>query len=382
MNAIPYGRQTITEEDILAVKEALQSDFLTQGPRIEEFERAFATYVGASYAVANANGTTALHLACLALGLAPGDRVIVSPNTFAASANCVKYCGGDVTFADIDPLTFALDPKAVRRLLESNPKGTFKGVIPVDFAGLPADWPAFRELADEFGLWLLEDSCHAPGASFFDKKGQLRKCGDGSHSDFSIFSFHPVKHIACGEGGMLTTNNKQLADKARILRTHGITRDSALLKENHGPWYYEMQELGYNFRLTDFQAALGLSQLKRADAGLKRRRLIARKYDEAFNGKLETQFVPKGFFHAYHLYVILTQNRRELFDALRAKQIFAQVHYIPVHMMPYYKQLGWKEGDLPNVEQYYRHCVSLPMFPSLSDQEQEYVIDCVLEHLK
>ncbi|MFD2201852.1 UDP-4-amino-4,6-dideoxy-N-acetyl-beta-L-altrosamine transaminase [Shivajiella indica] len=398
MKPIPYGRQHITDEDIQAVVETLKSDYLTQGPKIKEFEDAFASYVGSKYAVAVANGTAALHLNTLALGVKPGDKIITTPITFAASANCVRYCGGEVVFADIDPETYLLDIKSVRKLLEASPKGTYQGIIPVDFAGRAVDLEAFRILADEYGLWIIQDSCHSPGGYFIDSKGQKQHCGNGQFAELAIFSFHPVKHIASGEGGMITTNDEKLYKKLLMLRTHGITRDESLFQNSpefasgsqnssflipHSTfpaWYMEMQELGYNYRLTDFQAALGLSQLNRADKGLERRREIAKKYYEAFQGQFFTKSqsgVVEG--HAYHLYVIEVENRLGLYQHLRENNIFAQIHYIPVHLMPYYRTFGWKEGDMPNAEKYYKNCISLPMFPSLKDEEQDFVIEVILD---
>jgi len=380
MKPIPYGRQDIDQIDIDAVIETLTSDFLTQGPKIEEFEKKFASYIGVNYAVAVSNGTAALHLAALALGVKEGDKVITSPITFAASANCIRYCGGEVVFSDIDPKTFLLDIDKVRKLLESSPKGTFKGIIPVDFAGYPVNLEAFRALADEFGLWIIEDACHAPGAYFRDSNSQVQLSGNGKFADLAIFSFHPVKHIATGEGGMITTNSKELYDKLMILRTHGITKNPDLLQKNDGGWYYEMQQLGYNYRITDFQAALGLTQLQKADKGLKRRQEIAKRYDEAFaNTHIVTPLVSADVYHAFHLYVIQHPNRLNLYNHLRANHIYAQVHYVPVHTMPYYQSLGWNQGDFPIAEKYYAHCLSLPMYPALTSEEQEYVIQKVLE---
>jgi UDP-4-amino-4,6-dideoxy-N-acetyl-beta-L-altrosamine transaminase len=389
---IPYGRQNITDADIEAVVDVLKSDFLTQGPHITQFETNFASYVGSKYAVAVANGTAALHLCTLALNVGKDDKVITTPITFAASANCVKYCGGEVVFADIDPATYLLDINAVRQLLESAPKGTYKGIIPVDFAGRAVDLQAFKKLADEYGLWIIEDACHAPGGFFTDKTGNNQYCGNSQFADLAIFSFHPVKHIACGEGGMITTNDEELYKRLLMLRTHGITRDqnkfenridlaTGGLPANAFPgWYMEMQELGYNYRLTDFQAALGISQLKRADDGLKSRRQIAQKYNEAFAGKSwikgHSTYV-EG--HAYHLYIIEVNDRLGLYNFLRQSNIFAQVHYIPVHLMPYYKQFGWKEGDFVNAETYYKNCLSLPMYPVLTNDEQEFVIEKIKE---
>lgn len=373
---IPYGRQHITDDDINAVVKALMSDFLTQGPEIANFEKAFAEYIGCKYAVAVSNGTAALHLCTLALGVNKNSRVITSPITFAASANCVRYCDGEVYFADIDPKTYLLDINKVRALLEKYPKGYFQGIIPVDFAGNAVNLEEFRKLADEFDCWIIEDACHAPGGFFIDSNGVKQKCGNSQFADLAIFSFHPVKHIACGEGGMVTTNDEKLYNKLLKLRTHGITKDPSLMHKNDGGWYYEMQELGYNYRITDFQAALGTSQLKKADVGLTRRREIAKNYFEAFknNSKIKGQSgVVEG--HAYHLYIIEVENRKELYDFLRSKDIFCQVHYIPVHTLPYYESLGWKQGDFENAERYYKGCLSLPMYPTLTNEQQTFVTD-------
>lgn len=383
MKAIPYGRQNITDDDIQAVVDVLKSDFLTQGPAILEFEKEFAKYIGAKYAVAVANGTAALHLCTLALNVKEGDKVITTPITFAASANCIRYAGGDIVFADIDPITLLLDLNEVEKLLKASPKGTYKGIIPVDFSGRAVNLEDFRKLADDYGCWIIEDACHAPGGYFIDSNGTKQNCGNGQFADLAIFSFHPVKHIAAGEGGMITTNDEKLYKKLLLLRTHGITKDPDLLHENHGGWYYEMQELGFNYRLTDFQAALGLSQLKRAEEGLARRRVIASIYENAFNVKsyINGQSgVVEG--HGYHLYIIEVDNRKDLYDYLRENNIFSQVHYIPVHLMPYYRQFGWKEGDMPNAENYYKQCLSLPMYPTLSPDEQECVIETINNFFK
>lgn len=375
---IPYGKQHITDEDIEAVVRALKSDFLTQGPEIANFEKAFAEYIGCKYAVAVSNGTAALHLCALALGVNKNSRVITTPITFAASANCVRYCDGEVYFGDIDPDTYLLDINKVRELLEKHPKGYFHGIIPVDFSGRAVDLEAFRELADEFGCWIIEDACHAPGGYFTDSKGDIQLCGNGKFADLAIFSFHPVKHIACGEGGMLTTNDEKLYNKLLKLRTHGITKDPVLMQNNDGGWYYEMQELGYNYRITDFQAALGTSQLKRADEGFKRRKEIAETYHEAFKNHLKIKGqsgVVDG--HAYHLYIIEVENRKELYDFLRSKNILCQVHYIPVHTLPYYENLGWKPGNFEKAENYYKGCISLPIYPTLTKEEQLFVIESI-----
>ena len=388
-NAIPYGRQNITEDDIQAVVEALKSDYLTQGPRINKFEEEFASYVNSKYAVAVSNGTAALHLCALALNVNPGDKVITTPITFAASANCVRYAGGEVVFSDIDPDTYLLDINKVRNLLESAPKGTYKGLIPVDFAGRAVNLEDFRELANEYDLWIIEDSCHAPGGHFIDSNHHKQLCGNGKFADLAIFSFHPVKHIASGEGGMITTNDKGLYDRLLKIRTHGIVKASNEYTNsiefaggiNEYPnWYMEMQELGYNYRLTDFQSALGSSQLKRADDGLEKRRAIAEKYQREFrkNDFIKGQSgVIEG--HAYHLYILEVENRLGLYDYLREHKIFAQIHYIPCHLMPYYRDRGYQEGDLPVAEKYYKHCISLPMYPTLENAEQDFVISKVKE---
>lgn len=379
MKNIPYGRQNITQEDINAVVEVLTSDYLTTGPKVTEFEEKFAAYVGAEYAVAVSNGTTALHLCTMVLEVNEKSKVITTPITFAASANCVRYCGGEVVFADIDPKTALLDIEKVRAILEAAPKGTYSGIIPVDFAGYPVNLEKFRALADEYGLWIIEDACHAPGGYFKDSKGKKQNCGNGKFADLAIFSFHPVKHIACGEGGMITTNDKKLYDRLQILKTHGITRRPDLMKENHGGWYYEMVELGHNFRIPDILCALGISQLDKADAGIKRRKEIAKKYDQAFKHAGLSNYKPqKDISHAYHLYVISVDNRKGLYDMLRTKSIYAQIHYIPVHTLPYYQERGYKKGDFPLAEGYYNNCISLPMYPTLTDEEQDFVIEQVL----
>jgi UDP-4-amino-4,6-dideoxy-N-acetyl-beta-L-altrosamine transaminase len=390
--SIPYGRQHISEEDIAAVVSTLESDFLTQGPAINAFEKAFASYVGAKYAVAVSNGTAALHLSAMTLGVKPGDKVITTPITFAASANCVKYCGGEVQFGDIDPETYLLSVDSVKKLLESSPKGTYQGIIPVDFAGRAVDLEVFRQLAEEYGLWMIEDACHAPGGYFLDSAGKKQMCGNGEFADLAVFSFHPVKHIACGEGGMVTTNDEHLYQSLLMLRTHGITRSTDLFhntpsfasgaESNTYPgWYMEMRDLGYNYRLTDFQAALGLSQLKRADQGLEKRREIAATYHEAFRAQsfiTGQSGVVEG--HAYHLYVIEVKDRFGLYNFLRNRHIYAQVHYIPCHLMPYYRRQGWEDGDRPYSEGYYRECLSLPMYPTLERAEQDYVISSIFEY--
>ena len=391
---IPYGRQNITQEDIDSVVTTLKADFLTQGPRIKEFEDNFASYVGAKYAVAVSNGTGALHISTLALNVKPGQKVITTPITFVATANAIRYCGGEVVFADIDPKTYLLDINSVKSLIESEPKGTFAGIMPVDFTGRPVDLEAFRTLANEHDLWIIEDAAHSPGGFFIDQENKKQNCGNGQFADLAIFSFHPVKHIASGEGGMVTTNNEDLYKKLLLYRSHGITfgddnlvnpeevafgnETPANYPQKYPMWYMEMQELGYNYRITDIQATLGNSQLSRADQGLEKRRAIAKTYFEAFKGKafIKGQSgIIEG--HAYHLYVIEVPQRAELHKHLRENGIFAQIHYIPAHLMPYYQSQGWKKGDLPHAEAYYSQCISIPMFPTLTHEEQQFVIDTI-----
>lgn len=387
---IPYGRQSITEEDIQAVVSTLRSDYLTQGPKIAEFEEAFARYIGCKYAVAVSNGTAALHLAAIALKVSPGHKVITTPITFAASANCIRYCGGEVDFCDIDPETYLIDINAVFAKLQSAPRGTYKGIVPVDFAGRAVDLQVLRKVADEFGCWILEDSCHAPGGFFRDSNDREHRCGSGEFAELAIFSFHPVKHIAAGEGGMVTTNDQALYHELLALRTHGMIRDqeafvntpemAALAPTQSYPgWYMEMQMLGYNYRLTDFQAALGISQLARADVGLARRRLLAERYQSSFKGRPFMKGQSGAVAgHAYHLYIIEVEDRLGLYNHLRKNGIFAQIHYIPAHLMPYYQEFGWKKGDFPHAETYYSRCISLPMYPGLSDKEHQFVVQTVI----
>lgn len=386
---INYGRQHITNEDIEAVVSVLKSDYLTQGPRIPEFEKAFAAYVGSKYAVAVSNGTAALHLSAMALGLKPGDKVISTPITFSASTNAVLYCGAEVVFADIDPATYTIDLEHVKRILGEDKEDKYKGIIPVDFAGRPVRLDQLNEITKEYGLWILEDACHAPGGYFVDDSGIQHNCGSGEFADLAIFSFHPVKHIATGEGGMITTNDEALYKKVSALRTHGIIRsvpdyqnsiDLAGGQDSYPGWYMEMQDLGYNYRLPDIQAALGISQLARAEEGIARRRAIAAHYEQAFSGAsfIKGQSgVVEG--HAYHLYVLEVEDRLGLYQHLREHKIYAQIHYIPVHLMPHYQQFGWKKGDFKYAEKYYDHCISLPMYPTLTDEQQDWVIEKVKE---
>ena len=374
---IPYGTQWITDDDIAAVVEALRSPWMTQGPLIEAFEKAVAEYCGARYAVAVANGTAALHIAALAAGFGPDDEVITSPITFVASANCVLYAGARPVFGDIDPNSYCLDPCAVESRLTS----ATKGLIPVHFAGQPCDMPALHRLAKARGLTVIEDAAHAIGARY-EHDGQSYQVGSCAHSDMTIFSFHPVKHITTGEGGVVTTNDPELYQKLLLLRSHGITRDSALMDAPEGPWYYEMQDLGFNYRMTDFQCALGLKQLERLDAFLERRWQIAAAYDEAFRDEAELilPHVASGCVSAFHLYVIQlkTLSRLEAFNRLRERHLGVNVHYIPVHLQPYYRQtFGYSRGAYPQAEAYYDRTITLPLYPKMTDDDVAYVIETV-----
>ena len=280
-------------------------------------------------------------------------------------------------FSDIDPDTYLLSLDSVKELIESKPKGYFKGIIPVDFAGLPVNMEEFRKLADLHDLWIIEDACHAPGGYFIDSKGEINLCGNGNYADIGVFSFHPVKHIACGEGGMITTNSKELYDKLKLLRTHGITKEN--MQENQGDWYYEMTDLGYNYRLTDFQSALGISQLAKNNKGVERRNEISDIYKKAFEGKIKFQDLPSSRYNAHHLFIIEIENRKKLYDFLHSNGVLAQIHYIPVHLLPYYKKIGYDGANLKNSESYYTKCISLPMFPTLTNKEQSFVIELILK---
>lgn len=371
---IPYGRQNINEDDINAVVEVLKSDFLTTGPKIAEFEEKFADYVGAKYAVAVSNGTAALHIACLAAGLKEGDEVITTPITFAASANCALYCGAKPVFADIDSVTYNIDYREIEKHITSRTKA----IIPVHYTGQPCDMDEIHKIAEKYNLFVIEDAAHAVGAEYKGRK-------IGSLSDMTEFSFHPVKHITCGEGGIVTTNNEKLYEKLKLYRTHGITRNTAEMSRQDGPWYYEQIDLGFNYRITDFQAALGISQLSRVDLFLKRRREIAARYDEAFKNvpgiTIPSQM--EGTRSAYHLYVIRVDKkiRRELFEYLRACNIGVNVHYIPVYTFPYYREHGYMNVKCANAEELYSSIISLPIFYDLTDAEQDYVIDKIISFL-
>lgn len=384
---IPYSKQEITDYDIKKVIDVLKSDYLTQGPKIKEFEENFANYVGSNYAVAVSNGTAALHLSILSLDIKENDIFITTPITFAASANCVKYCRGKIEFVDIDENTFTIDYNKLENLLNNSPRNKYRGIILVNFAGKVNDLEKFYELAQKHNLYLIEDACHSVGGTFINKKGENIKSGSGIYSDISIFSFHPVKHICCGEGGMITTNNKNLYDKIIKLRTHGITKnknefinscyEASFEETDYYPeWYMEMQELGFNYRLTEIQATLGISQLKRIEKNLEYRKKIAKKYQDFFeHKKYNLNFNKFDEFHAYHLYIIQTENRLDLYNYLRSNSVYCQIHYYPLHLMPYYKNFGYKIGDYPNSENYYKQCISLPMYHSMTMEEQDYVLN-------
>ncbi len=376
MSFIPYGRQDITDEDINAVCEVLRSDFLTQGPAIEKFEKTVAEYCGASHAVAMNSATSALHVACLALDLGPGDWLWTSPNTFVASANCALYCGAQVDFVDIDPATHNMSVEALeRKLQEAEKNGRLpKIVIPVHFAGEPCDLKAIKALAERYRFAVIDDASHAIGGRY----GEFA-IGGTPYSDITIFSFHPVKIVTTGEGGMAVTSNPELGVKLARLRTHGITRNPVeMSREPDGPWYYEQIGLGYNYRITDIQAALGVSQLGRLDAYVQRRHELADRYDQLLASlPLKRPVRDRANRSGLHLYVVVLNDadrRREVFDNLRANGIGVNVHYIPVHLQPYYRSLGFKPGDFPAAEAYYAGAISLPMFATLADDQQDRVV--------
>lgn len=379
---IPYGRQSIDESDIAAVVEVLRSDFLTQGPAVPALEKALTELTGAQHAVAVNSATSALHLACLALGVGPGDRVWTTPITFVASANCALYCGAGVDFVDVDPGTFNLSVEALAAKLEAAEReGALpKVVIPVHLAGQSCDMAGIGALADRYGFRVIEDASHAVGARY-----RGRRVGICDHSDITIFSFHPVKIVTTGEGGAALTNDAALAERMAILRTHGIVRDPARMKnEPHGAWYYEQIELGYNYRLTDLQAALGVSQIRRIDDFLARRRAIAAAYDDRFrNQPIRRQAAEPDAESSHHLYIVHLGGEggrhRQAFTRLREAGIGVNLHYIPVYLQPYYRALGFEPGYCPAAEDYYAGAISLPMFPDLTDADQNHVVEAVIE---
>lgn len=365
---IPYGKQTIEQDDIQAVVDVLKSDFLTTGPQIAEFEQTVADYVGAKYAVAISNGTSALHAACFAAGIRPGDEVITTPLTFAASANCVLYCGGTPVFADVDPKTYNIDPEDIRRKITDRTKA----IIAVHLAGQPCDMDAIHSIAREYGLIVIEDGAHALGSVYKGKKV-------GSLSDMTTFSFHPVKPITTGEGGMIATDNEDFYKKMVLFRSHGITRDDSIMTRNDGPWFYQQFDLGYNYRITDIQCALGCSQMKKLDRFLARRKEIVARYNEAFADcdNIITPYQLSDTESGWHLYIVQVKNcdRRQVFENMCEKGIGVNVHYIPVYMHPYYQEHGYENVHCANAEEIYSHIISLPLYPGLTFEQQDYVID-------
>jgi len=379
---IPYGRQEITEADIEAVVTVLKSDFLTQGPMVPRFEQAVATHVGARHALAVNSATSALHIACLALGLGEGDWLWTTPVTFVASANCGLYCGAQVDFVDIDPVTYNLCPVALQAKLEvAEREGRLpKVVVAVHLCGQPCDMAAIHALGQRYGFRIIEDASHAIGGKY---KGDY--VGSGAFSDITVFSFHPVKIITTAEGGMALTNDDELAQRMALLRSHGITRDAELMTQApDGPWYYQQVDLGFNYRMTELQAALGVSQMARLDQFVARRHQLARRYDELLSGlPLLTPWQHPDSYSGLHLYVIrlrldqIQASHRQVFESLREQGIGVNLHYIPVHTQPYYQQMGFKAGDFPQAEQYYAEAISLPMFQTMTDVQQDDVVTAI-----
>ncbi|MCO4798671.1 MAG: UDP-4-amino-4,6-dideoxy-N-acetyl-beta-L-altrosamine transaminase [Colwelliaceae bacterium] len=385
---IPYGRQDINEEDISAVVEVLKSDYLTQGPKVPEFERAIASFCHAKYSFATNSATSALHIACLALGVKQGDSVWTSPISFVASSNCALYCGATVDFIDIDINTGNICINALAmKLDQAQSNGSLpKVIICVHLAGQSCDMETIKDLTKKYNIAIIEDASHAIGASYMQKP-----VGCGQFSDITVFSFHPVKIVTSAEGGMALTNCPKLAKQIRLFRSHGITTDPGEMnQESHGPWYYQQIELGYNYRMTELQAALGLSQLQRLSSFIEQRNTLAKYYDNALKGSSLTPLIPnKTNLSAYHLYIVLLPSiackqeqkviHKNIVCELRARSIFAQIHYIPIHLQPYYQNLGFNEGSFPNAENYYSRTLSIPLYPKLSKKEQNYIINTLLD---
>lgn len=382
MKMIPYGHQSVSEADISAVVEVLHSDWLTQGPVIEHFENAVAKYCGINYGVAVCNATAALHLACVVLGIGPGDYVWTSPNTFLASANCALYCGAKIDFVDIDPKTYNLSVEVLSKKLEIASRNNTlpKLVIPVHFAGQSCDMRAIKSLSDKYGFRVIEDASHAIGGKYYSQK-----IGGCAYSDMAIFSFHPVKIITTGEGGMIMTNNREICNKLRLLRSHGMTRNREFMQsESEGAWYYQQLVLGYNYRITDIQCALGLSQLKKIDEFVQKRHELIEKYNQALkNLPVIIPFQESYNYSAFHLYVIklklnqLNKTRAQIFNELRVAGVGVNVHYIPVHLQPYYRKLGFRVGDFPEAEKYYKVAITLSLYPDLTRAQFDFIIDAL-----
>jgi UDP-4-amino-4,6-dideoxy-N-acetyl-beta-L-altrosamine transaminase len=371
---LSYGKQWIDDEDIEAVVNVLKGDYLTTGPHVESFEQKVADYVGANYAVAVSNGTAALHMACFAAEIGEGDEVIVTPMTFAASSNCILYCGGTPVFADIDPKTYNISVEDIKNKITSRTKA----IIPVDFTGQAVDMDRIRQIADEHNLIVIEDAAHALGTEYKGRKV-------GTKADITEFSFHPVKPITTGEGGMAVTNDYELYKKMLLFRTHGITREESVMSRNEGPWYYEQIDLGYNYRITDLQCALGTSQMNKIDYFISRRREIVKKYNRAFNEVDEVTIPYQAEYSesGWHLYILklnlnkLNATRRQIFDALVAENIGVNVHYLPIYLHPYYQKLGYKKGICPEAERLYESMITIPLFPKMKDQDVDDVISGV-----
>ena len=376
---INYGKQSIDRTDLKKVKFALKSDFLTSGPKVNEFEKAFAKKTSSKYAIAVCNGTTALHLACLAVGIKEGDEVIATPMTFAASVNCILYCGGKPVFVDIKEENGLIDETKIEEKITKKTKA----IIPVHYTGQSCNLSEIKRIAKRHKLIVIEDACHALGGRY--KNSKIGSC---KYSDMACFSFHPVKHITTGEGGMITTNSRELYEKLKILRNHGITKNpKQFVNKSDGPWYHEMQELGYNYRITDFQCALGLNQLKRLETFVRKRRKIADKYTKTFEDDKNIEIIKqsKDVLNPHHLYIIKVKDKKirlELFNHLKKNNIFCQVHYIPVYWHPYYKKLGYKKGLCKQAETFYEKIISIPIYPDLKKTEQNKVINTIKQFFK
>jgi UDP-4-amino-4,6-dideoxy-N-acetyl-beta-L-altrosamine transaminase len=384
---IPYGRQDISEEDVIAVVEALRSDFLTQGPKVPLFEKVVADYCGTKYGVAVNSATSALHIACLALELGEGDWLWTSPNSFVASSNCGLYCGAKVDFVDIDPQTYNLSAKELeKKLIIANKENKLpKVLVTVHFAGQSCDMKTIYELSRKYGFSIIEDASHSIGGQYLDKP-----IGGCQYSSITVFSFHPVKIITTAEGGLATTNSKKLAEKMDLFRSHGVTRDRSLMSDkNDGPWYYQQINLGFNYRMTELQAALGISQMKKLDEFVSKRHVLQEKYDTLIDSlPVIKPHQHEDSYSALHLYPVqielnkVNKNRRQIFNELRENGIGVNVHYIPIHTQPYYQQLGFKEGDFPNSEHYYSRAISIPLFHAMTLNQQDEVYNALKRVLK